>query len=51
VTHANAKLTLYGRRLIIERLEGGWPQARVAEAMGVSRNTIATWWKRYRKSR
>lgn len=48
MAHANAKLNLYGRRLIVERIERGWTQARVAEAMGVSRSTVAKWWKRYR---
>ncbi len=27
MAHANAKLTIYGRRLIIERWEAGWTQA------------------------
>jgi transposase InsO family protein len=49
VAHANAKLTLYGRRLIIERLEQGWTQADVAESMGVSRSTVARYAKRYRE--
>ena len=47
--HANAKLTLYGRRLLIERLEQGWTQAQVAAAMGVSRSTVAKYAKRYRE--
>lgn len=49
MTHANAKLNLYGKRLIIERLEGGMTQAQVAEAGGVSRSTVAKWWRRYRE--
>jgi len=49
VSHANAKLNLYGRRLIVERVEGGMTQAQVAEAAGVSRSTVAKWWKRYRE--
>lgn len=49
MAHANAKLTLFGRRLIIERLEQGWPQAQVAESMGVSRSTVAKYAKRYRE--
>ena len=48
MTHANAKLTFAGRRLIIERIEEGWTQAQVAEALGVSRCTVAKWSKRYR---
>jgi len=49
MAHANAKLTLYGRRLIIERLEQGWTQAEVAAAMGVSRSTVAKYAKRFRE--
>ena len=49
MAHANAKLTIYGRRLIIERLEQGWTQAEVAEAMGVSRSTVAKYARRYRE--
>jgi transposase len=46
--HANAKLTLAGRLLIIERLTKGWTQAQVAEAQGVSRATVAKWRRRHR---
>jgi len=49
VTHANAKLTVYGRRTVVERVQLGWTQAQVAEAMGVSRSTVAKWWKRFRE--
>jgi transposase InsO family protein len=49
VAHANAKLTLHGRRLIIERLEVGRTQAEVAEAMGVSRSTVAKYARRFRE--
>jgi transposase InsO family protein len=49
VAHANAKLTIYGRRLIIERWEAGWTQAQVAESLGVSRSTVAKYIKRYRE--
>jgi transposase InsO family protein len=49
VTHANAKLNEYGRLLLVSRLEEGWSQAEVAEAQGVSRSTVAKWWKRYRE--
>ena len=47
MAHANAKLTFYGRRLIIQRLELGWTQAEVAEAMGVSRSTVAKYRRRF----
>lgn len=49
MAHANAKLTLAGRRLVIERLEQGWTQAQVAQAMGVSRGTVAKYARRYRE--
>ncbi|MGE5765362.1 MAG: IS481 family transposase, partial [Mycobacterium leprae] len=32
--HANARLTVHARRLLVERVEAGWPQARVAEQLG-----------------
>lgn len=49
MAHANAKLTIHGRRLIIERWEAGWTQAEVAEAVGVSRSTVAKYIRRYRE--
>ena len=48
MAHANAKLTIYGRRLIIERWEAGWTQAEVAESLGVSRSTVAKYIRRFR---
>src|SRR5512144_3393531 len=39
VQHANARLTVHARRLLVERVEAGWPQARVAEQLGVARQT------------
>ncbi len=41
MSHANAKLTEYGRLLLVSRLQHGWTQAQVAEAQGVSRSTVA----------
>lgn len=49
MSHANAKLTTYGRMLIVSRLEAGWTQAQVADAQGVSRSTVAKWWKRHQE--
>lgn len=49
MSHANAKLNEYGRLLLVRRIEEGWTQAQVAEAQGISRSTIAKWWKRYRE--
>lgn len=49
MAHRNAKLTTAGRLLIIQRIQQGWTQAQVAEAQGLSRSTVAKWWKRYRE--
>lgn len=49
MAHANAKLTIFGRRLIIERWELGWSQAEVAESLGVSRSTVAKYLRRFRE--
>ena len=49
MSHPNAKLTEYGRLLLVGRLEEGRTQAEVAEAQGVSRSTVAKWWRRYRE--
>jgi transposase InsO family protein len=48
MSHPNAKLNDNGRILLINRLLDGWTQAEAAEAQGVSRSTVAKWWKRYR---
>jgi transposase-like protein len=47
IKHANARLTLHARRLLVERVAAGWPQAQVAEQLGVSRQTVSRWWRRY----
>jgi len=49
MAHANAKLTEFGRMLLVSRISEGWSQAEAAEAQGVSRSTAAKWWKRYRE--
>jgi transposase len=47
--HPRAKLTVAGRRLLVERvLEQGWPPARAAEAQGVSVATAYKWLGRWR---
>ncbi|AAT89916.1 transposase [Leifsonia xyli subsp. xyli] len=46
--HANARLTVHGRRLIVERARAGWKQAHIAAAMGVSRRCVKRWIDRYR---
>ena len=48
MTHRNARLTVYGRLLIIQRLQAGYSQAATAAAAGVSRSTVAKWAKRFR---
>jgi transposase InsO family protein len=48
VEHRRAKLSVEGRRLLIERIRfSGWPVARAAEAQGVSRATAHKWLRRY----
>lgn len=49
MSHRNAKLTIHGRLLVIQRLEAGWTQSQAADAGGVSRSTIAKWAKRFRE--
>jgi transposase InsO family protein len=48
VAHARAKLTPEGRAALVERvLVEGWPVARAAEAMAVSRATAYKWVRRF----
>jgi transposase InsO family protein len=47
--HRTAKLTPFGRRLLVDRvLIEGWPAATAAEMLGVSRATAYKWLRRYR---
>jgi transposase InsO family protein len=47
--HRTAKLTPFGRKLLVERvLVEGWPAATAAEMLGVSRATAYKWLRRYR---
>ena len=46
--HANARLTIHTRRLLIDRIQQGRPVAHVAAEMGVSRATAYKWWARWR---
>lgn len=48
MSHRNARTTVFARRLIVERYQAGWPQARIAEQLGVSRATVSKWISRYR---
>lgn len=45
--HANARLTVHGRRLAVERVHAGWRVADVAAQLGCSRTTIYKWLARY----
>ena len=47
MSHANARTTVQGRLLIVERAAAGWPQAHIAKAMGLSRKCVKTWLDRY----
>jgi transposase InsO family protein len=48
VSHRNARLTVHGRRLLVERVRGeGMPVAHVAKAMGVSRQCAHRWVARF----
>jgi len=47
--HRKAKLTVFGRRLLVDRIElEGWPIAHAAAMTGVSRQTATKWVRRYR---
>jgi transposase InsO family protein len=47
VSHSNARLTVHGRKLIIDRHAAGWKRAHIAAAMGISRKCVGTWITRY----
>ncbi|MFD6029064.1 IS481 family transposase [Streptomyces griseoluteus] len=46
--HRNARLTVFGRRLLVERVRSGRPVAHVAAEMGISRATAHKWIRRWR---
>lgn len=48
MAHRRAKLTVFGRQLLVDRVEAGWPVAHVAEQLGISRPTAYKWVRRYR---
>src|SRR5687768_2843396 len=47
MSHGNARLTVHGRKLIVDRHASGWKQAHIAAAMGISRKCVQTWLTRY----
>jgi transposase InsO family protein len=50
MAHRNARLTQFGRLLLVQRItELGWPAAQAAESLGVSRATAYKWLARYRQ--
>jgi transposase InsO family protein len=49
MAHRTARLNVFGRQLLVTRIEvDGWPIAKAAEAQGVSRTTAHKWVARYR---
>lgn len=47
--HKNARMTVRGRALLVERIgKHGWPAAQAASAAGVSERTACKWLARYR---
>ena len=47
--HANARLSVRGRELLVERIElAGWSLSEAAEAAGISERTARKWRARYR---
>ena len=47
MSHRNARLTVHGRLLIVQRHQARWKQAHIAAAMGVSRKCVKTWIDRW----
>ena len=47
MSHANARLTPAGRRILVDRIAAGRPVAHVAAEMGVSATTAWRWWRRF----
>ena len=50
MSHPNARLTVYGRGVLVSRIEAGWTVSAAARAAGVSRQTAGKWFKRYLES-
>ena len=48
MSHVNARLTVHGRRLIVDRVAAGRPVAHIAAELGVSRQTAYRWIRRFR---
>ena len=48
MAHPRARLTVFGRQLLVARVAAGWPAAHVAEQLGISRATAYKWIRRHR---
>jgi len=48
VSHVNARLTLHGRRTLVQRVLAGHKPGEVAKQLNVSRQTVYKWLRRYR---
>ncbi|MFJ3222237.1 helix-turn-helix domain-containing protein [Streptomyces sp. NPDC086783] len=48
MSHRDARLTVHGRRILVERVLSGRPVAHVAAEMGISRPTAHKWIRRWR---
>ena len=51
MAHRRARLTVFGRQLLVARVEAGWREAHVVEQLGISRATAYTWVRRHRTDR
>ncbi|MFC4585948.1 IS481 family transposase [Sphaerisporangium corydalis] len=49
MSHRNARLTVHGRQLLVQRVLSGRPVAHVAAEMGISRPTAYKWVRRWRQ--
>lgn len=49
MSHANARLTEYARELAVQRVEQGHKPGQVAKQLGVSRQCIYKWVRRWRE--
>jgi transposase InsO family protein len=47
VAHANARTTVYARKLIVARVLAGHRAGEVARQLGISRQTVYKWWHRW----
>ena len=48
MAHANARTTVFARKLIVDRVRAGHRPGEVAKQLGVSRETVYKWVRRWR---